>query len=44
MAGFHVLGRVGFGVSTLGSCAGGCSGDWGKAVLKMDAICLRAVF
>ena len=43
MAGCCVLSCGGFGVSTLGSCAGGGAGAWGAAVLKMAAICLRAV-
>ena len=45
MAGCYILlhGCGGSGVSTLGSCAGGCAGAWGTSVFKMTASCLRAV-
>ena len=43
MVGCCVIGCGGFGVSTLRSCAGGCAGAWGTAVLKMDASCFSAV-
>ena len=43
MAGCCVLGCCGSGASTLGSCAGGGSGAWGTAVLKMADSYLRAV-
>ena len=43
MAGCCVLGCGGSGIYTLGSCAGGGSGAWDTAVLKMAASCLRAV-
>ena len=44
MAGCRVLICGGYGVSTLGICAGGGAGSWGMAVLKMSADCLRAIF
>ena len=44
MAGCRVLIFGGFGVSTLGSCAGGGAGAWDTAVLKMSNSCVRSVF
>ena len=43
MAGCRVLGCGGYGVSTLGSFAGGGAGAWGVAMFKMAASFLRSV-
>ena len=43
MADFCVLGRGGFGVSTLKNCAVGGAGAWGTAMLNMAASCLSAI-
>ena len=45
MVGCCVLlrGCGGYGVSTLGSCAGGGAGAWGMDVMKMVSSCLRSV-
>ena len=44
VSGCCLLGCGGFGISTLGNCAGGGAGAWGTDVLKMAASCLSAIF